>query len=265
MSWSVPCMAPYNTLCASFTQECSRVVLDGAFSERDITDLRDIAAKGMSARESMGGPTILDINTGFLRDTNGVQNLFTESNEVFSSSDFEKYGNIIRHLKNLVSSTFGAEVYFTAPTFITRLDGRSSWNPQEIHDEYWHIHADMNNTAHYHFSGLLYLSNYEEDFTGGRLLFYPPATPLSLSPGVEPEQIIEPVAGRTVIFSSGPENPHRVERLLAGQRLVLAFWFTCDQSREFQIFLDGKAHTVFSKKIKQQLERQNRKQQSAEL
>lgn len=37
----------------------------------------------------------------------------------------------------------------------------------EIHDEYWHTHADMNNTAHYQYSGLLYLSTYLRDFTGG--------------------------------------------------------------------------------------------------
>ena len=37
----------------------------------------------------------------------------------------------------------------------------------EIHDEYWHVHADMNNTHHYHYSGLMYLSTYGDDFTGG--------------------------------------------------------------------------------------------------
>ena len=36
-----------------------------------------------------------------------------------------------------------------------------------VHDEYWHLHVDMNNTAHYHYSGLLYLSTYQTDFTGG--------------------------------------------------------------------------------------------------
>lgn len=39
-----------------------------------------------------------------------------------------------------------------------------------IHDEYWHPHADMNNTAHYHYSGLLYMSTYEKHFTGGTLI-----------------------------------------------------------------------------------------------
>jgi hypothetical protein len=38
-----------------------------------------------------------------------------------------------------------------------------------IHDEYWHPHADRNNTPHYHYSGLLYMSDYGKDFTGGSL------------------------------------------------------------------------------------------------
>ncbi len=38
-------------------------------------------------------------------------------------------------------------------------------------DEYWHAHVDKNNTAHYDYSGLLYLSTYGKDFTGGRLTF----------------------------------------------------------------------------------------------
>lgn len=29
------------------------------------------------------------------------------------------------------------ELYFSAPTFITRLIGNDSWTPVEVHDEYW--------------------------------------------------------------------------------------------------------------------------------
>ncbi len=87
----------------------------------------------MATRLSYGGPTILDINTGYIRDSNGLDNLFNRDEQFFSAKDFENYGNIIKKLKNLVSSTFGLDensVYFTAPTFITRLDGNSTWEPQ---------------------------------------------------------------------------------------------------------------------------------------
>jgi predicted 2-oxoglutarate/Fe(II)-dependent dioxygenase YbiX len=67
------------------------------------------------------------------------------------------------------------------------------------------------------------------------------------------ELIVEPRAGRAVIFTSGPENNHRVERVTKGERFVLSFWFTCDPQKQFEIFLDGKAHKTFSHKIKKSL------------
>lgn len=120
----------------------------------------------------------------------------------------------------------------------------------------------MNNTDHYHFSGLLYMSSHEQDFEGGRLLFYPPGTDMNTAQDKDATHIVEPVTGRVAIFSSGAENPHRVERVTRGQRFVLAFWFTCDPAKEFQIFLDGKAHVAFSKHVKKSLQK---RQQSKEL
>lgn len=214
----------------------------------------------MSTRENTyGGPTILDINTGFIRDSNGVENLFTRDNDIYSSDDFNHYGRIIKKLKDIVSSTFKLDIdnlYFTAPTFITRLDGNSSWSPLEIHDEYWHIHADMSNTPHYHYSGLLYMSNYDIDFTGGRFIFTSSSSDLDEK---YIQHVIEPRIGRVVMFTSGEENLHRVERLTSGERYVLSFWFTCDEDRQFEIFLDGKKHTTFSHRIRQN-QQQKRKQ-----
>lgn len=82
------------------------------------------------------------------------------------------------------------------------------------------------------------------------------------------EMTVEPRVGDVVIFSSGPENPHFVERVTSGQRFVLAFWFTCDPSREFEIFLDGKSHVQFTKRVKasmEQKQRQQQQQQKSEL
>lgn len=221
---------------------CLRKVVDGTFTSENINDLKTIANKAVAMRDDIGGPTIVDINTGYVRDGNGLENLFENGEPVYTDSDFDKYGKIIRQLKQHVMESFQiTELYFTAPTFITRLDGRPSWQPKEIHDEYWHVHADMNNTKHYHYSGLLYLSTYNVDFIGGRLHF------VDRSNHSKSLEVVEPKAGRMVVFSSGAENTHFVERVTGGQRLVLAFWFTCTPSRQFPIFLDGKAHSKFSK------------------
>jgi predicted 2-oxoglutarate/Fe(II)-dependent dioxygenase YbiX len=69
----------------------------------------------------------------------------------------------------------------------------------------------------------------------------------------EKELTIQPKAGRVVIFTSGPENTHYVERVTSGNRFVLAFWFTCDNNKQFEIFLDGKRHMEFSHKVRNAL------------
>lgn len=263
---SVACKAEYEAGLAPEcrTDACGRRVVDGLFSDSDIHILHGIVSKGMRHRNNSGGPTILDINTGYIRDTNGLDNLFLKKIDVFSDDDFAHYGRIISKLKQTVADTFKiSQLYFTAPTFITRLDGDIPWNPQEMHDEYWHPHADHNNTAHYHYSGLLYMSTYGEHFTGGRFKFIdsnfelfstqPADGSLSLATPTEQDVQLEvqPRTGRAVIFTAGHENTHLVERLQSGQRFVLSFWFTCDPKREFEIFLDGKAHTTFSHKMRE--------------
>jgi len=115
---------------------CGRRVIDGAFSDSDVSKLHEIVTKAMSHRPVQNnGPTILDINTGYLRDTDGLDNLFhkeMKKNSIYSVDDFTHYGNIIRKLKDLVMDTFSVkELYFTSPTFITRLRALdSTWEPK---------------------------------------------------------------------------------------------------------------------------------------
>jgi predicted RNase H-like nuclease len=55
-----------------------------------------------------------------------------------------------------------------------------------------------------------------------------------------------------------------VERVTSGQRFVLSFWFTCDKRREFDIFLDGKAHVAFSQKFREVHRQREQKQKELE-
>ena len=48
---------------------CGGRVVDGLFSDDDITRLHNIASKGLARRAPQGGPTILDINTGYVCHT----------------------------------------------------------------------------------------------------------------------------------------------------------------------------------------------------
>lgn len=149
----------------------------------------------------------------------------------------------------------------------------------EIHDEYWHPHIDGQNTLHYHYSGLLYLSDYGTDFEGGRLKFIGESAyekqlyddgssePISTlesdySEEDQPDLVMEPRKGRVAMFSSNRENIHQVERVTKGERYCLSFWFTCEKEKEFQIFLDGKAHLTFGKKVQQSLLKQMKRKQT---
>ena len=47
------------------------------------------------------------------------------------------------------------------------------------------------------------------------------------------------------MFSSGRENLHGVRRVESGTRYVMSMWFTCDERKKFENFLDGKKHEVY--------------------
>ena len=164
--------------------------------------------------------------------------------------------------------------------------GAVDYVPAEIHDEYWWPHADKLNTAHYDWSGLLYLSEAGLDFDGGDFAFLDDAaaaaapaagegagagagagaaeaeaeaeaearvrSQLETAPGAREwpwaaAHVVEPAPGRFVAFSAGQENVHHVARVLRGERFVLSMWFTCDARRRFRSFLDGKEHRAFER------------------
>lgn len=274
-AWSkdVPCAVSSDGEGGCKPSRCRRKIVDGLFSDDEINRLLSISERAFALRdaEPSGGPSIFDLNTGFIRDSKGLDNVFFSRNlDLFSEEDFRIYGQIIHKLKSKVQEYLQVPkkridmdartaLYFTAPTFVTRLDGRNdSWEPAEIHDEYWHLHVDKNSTSHYDYSGLLYLSTQDVDFTGGRLRFF-------ARDEVTVEEVVEPRRGRALFFTSGPENPHGVDRVLTGTRFVLSFWFTCDPRREFQIFLDGKAHKTFGQQYVAKFQQQHSRSRSGEL
>lgn len=75
----------------------------------------------------------------------------------------------------------------------------------------------------FHYTSLLYLSDYGMDFKGGRLVWLdgPIAKPTN-------NVTVEPRLGRVAMFSSGAENVHYVERVTSGVRYAITISFTCD-------------------------------------
>ncbi|GMF29605.1 unnamed protein product [Phytophthora lilii] len=124
---------------------CGRAVIDNFVTPKQVTQLRNIAEIGMQNRSKLGGPTIMDINTGFVRDIRPVprvtedggmlcwiKSLLTVDLIVWTAV------RVVEKIRMAVMKEFDLEkLYFSAPTFITRLIGNESWTPSEIHDEYW--------------------------------------------------------------------------------------------------------------------------------
>jgi hypothetical protein len=118
-----------------------------------------MAEKGIGAArggEGRPGPTIVDINSGYMRDDEGLANMYEGRTEaLFTPDEYELYRSTIERIRHTVGATFGLEEgypIFTAPTFITRLRHHEDWQPQSMHDVYWMEHVDKNNTAHYDYS-----------------------------------------------------------------------------------------------------------------
>jgi len=217
---------------------------------------------GFARSRVSAGPTILDVNSGWLREApRRVVNVYRHdaaTGEValaFNASDLALYGSIIERIRGAVAAAFGlSHLYLTTPTFVTRIRGDAGWSPADMHDEYYHPHVDMANTPRYQYSGLLYLSTAGEDFEGGAFAFlrkregeetvddsaYGGGGPTEAE--AVAEHVVLPRAGRLIVFSAGHENLHVVRRVESGERLVFSMWFTCQKEFEFSSFLDNRAH-----------------------
>jgi hypothetical protein len=109
----------------------------------DVVALREIAEIGMANRSRLGGPTIMDANTGFVKDGDGLVNIYQSTKSApptprFTKEQFALYRDTIERIRVALMDEFQLEhLYFTAPTFITRIVGNDTWAPADLHDEYW--------------------------------------------------------------------------------------------------------------------------------
>jgi hypothetical protein len=78
--WEVPCSTQYNEdksghVVGCHPDRCGRAVHDDFLSKAEVAALRAIVDKGMAhshPKAKEGGPTIMDINSGFVRDQHQV-------------------------------------------------------------------------------------------------------------------------------------------------------------------------------------------------
>lgn len=203
-------------------RKCGRGVTDIVITREEAEQIRRIAEKGLSLGGSDGGASILDLHSGALSVGKHFVNLYRYFGDkiqtIFSEEDFQLYRDIRQKVQLTIAEAFGIRaslLYLTKPTFFSRIN---STEAQTAHDEYWHAHVDKVTYGSFDYTSLLYLSDYLEDFGGGRFVFMEEGS----------NKTVEPRAGRVSFFTSGSENLHRVEKVLWGTRYAITIAFTCN-------------------------------------
>ncbi|XP_015126153.1 2-oxoglutarate and iron-dependent oxygenase domain-containing protein 3 [Diachasma alloeum] len=202
-------------------EKCGRVITDKLVSTSETDVLLKIAVNGINLGGSAGGASILDLHSGALSKGNSFVNVFAleGANKIFNPPDFAIYKVVKTKIHHAIAHHFGVDVgkiYLTKPTFFSRMTNVSA---KTIHDEYWLPHVDRESYEHFHYTSLLYLNDYERDFQGGKFIFIDKNNVNST---------VEPRKGRVLMFTSGSENLHAVERVTSGTRYALTVSFTCN-------------------------------------
>lgn len=201
---------------------CGRLVLDDFASADEVDAMLALARRGMALGGGAGGPTILDLHSGALSRGDKFVDVWALFNITetppFSRAEVAVYGRLVDRVRETVAARFGlsARLHLTSPTFFARISGDKQ--PVIDNDEYWHTHVDTLQYGSFAFTTLLYLSD-AADFAGGRLAF-------DEAHG-RPVAHVAPRRGRLVLFSSGSEFPHHVERVTEGERIAVTIAFTC--------------------------------------
>jgi hypothetical protein len=79
---------------------------------------------------------------GLLRDANGVYDAYESAS--YARAELDTYRDVFGRIRAALQEAYGlSSLYFTAPTFITRIEGVDGWEPREVHDEYYHPHVSV--------------------------------------------------------------------------------------------------------------------------
>ncbi|XP_018422487.1 PREDICTED: 2-oxoglutarate and iron-dependent oxygenase domain-containing protein 3 [Nanorana parkeri] len=202
--------------------KCGRAVTDNVISQREAKRLLRIAEAGFALGGSDGGASILDLHSGALSMGRNFVNMYRyygeKIKEIITEEDFQLYRDVRLRIQQEIARTFDLDahsLHLTKPTFFSRMNNSEA---KTAHDEYWHPHIDKITYGSFDYTSLLYLSDYSQDFGGGRFIFM----------DEKMNSTVEPRTGRLSFFTSGSENVHRVEKVSWGTRYAITISFTCN-------------------------------------
>ena len=138
-----------------------------------------------------------------------------------SAAEYRVLHSLRDRCRRVVSTVFGESECYHAGALLTRIVespteacGAEACSAEVLRG----AHVDKCNVPAYALSAVLYLT---APSSGGEFAFID---------GGDTQRLVQPVAGRLLAFTSGPENPHRVCRVTRGERMAIALWFTLSRS-----------------------------------
>lgn len=259
--YNITCLDDYPLIgSCSPPSTCGRIIVDSFLTPDEVSLLRSMSELGMAFGSGSGGPTIFDAVTGaaskgeaFIDAYQMMETRWTKltqsatrtavdpSSLIFTRQQLDLYRRTTQRIQERVSKEFGvSNLYLTQPSFFSRITAADA---KTKHDEYWHEHVDKLQYGSFQYTALVYLSDYEKDFTGGEFVFVDgdDATSSRSYPRIQPS------SGRLVSFTSGKENIHYVDRVRSGVRHTLTIAFTCDKKKGVEAKLFKKAEALIAK------------------
>ncbi|KAI6655483.1 2-oxoglutarate and iron-dependent oxygenase domain-containing protein 3-like [Oopsacas minuta] len=211
---------------------CARILVNEFLTPHRVSQLVRLVKKALEHGRSDGGASIFDFNSGAISKGDKFINVYsihtaTGEDPVFNDGEFNILYEIIDRVHMRIAGYFGLNkenLYLTNPTFFSEMTARPA---RTIHDEYWHTHIDKQTYESFEYTSLLYLSEYDRDFKGGSFTY--------VDNGKESGMTIQPRPGLLSIFTSGNENPHKVEKIRDGVRYALTIGFTCDPNKRINL------------------------------
>jgi len=228
---------------------CGRYIQDDVLSAEEASTLLSMIHKVIqkAGGGGDGGPTIFDLATGALTFKDKFISLYEVLRELkkTNGNGYQPMWNVHEHellvstvnkVHSLVAKMFKVEmdeVYLAKPLFFSHIQANKE--PKRMNDEYWHKHIDRIAYGSFDYTALIYLSDYDVDFEGGRFIFSNDGhvdegnedDDNGILKGTEDALVLEPIKGRMNAFTSGSENVHWVEKVTKGERYAITISFTC--------------------------------------
>ena len=174
-----------------------------------------------AAAQSAGPVSELDLTSRTLSKDRSVVSLEIENQELLTGEDWLLIKNVKNKALTLLKNKYSLEnLHTTKPVRIVRLAVRDSISDK---DQHWNRQVDQNSLNQAcHYTAIVQLSTYLLEFNGGRFTFID-ADNITITS-------IQPKSGRLLVYSSGAENEHYIEKMELGEAFYLKIPFTCDSA-----------------------------------